>query len=94
VTHPREIAYYKPPAVGTATRAGNPNASVKAASYAQGGGKPGRTADQVLRPTFHGAGDNLEIWFNSGDNGFQIVRFTDEFKAREKDLFATLRTAT
>jgi hypothetical protein len=89
VTHPREIAYYKPPAVGSATRAGNPNALVTIASYAKGQEGAGRTADQVVRPTFHGAGDNLEIWFNSGDNGFQIVRFTDEFKAREKDLFAT-----
>jgi hypothetical protein len=87
---PREIAYYKPPAVGNAFRAANP---IQTQGMIAGGqkGSTARTADMVIRPTFHGKGDNLEIWFNSLDNGFQVLRFTDEFKAREKDLFAALR---
>jgi len=31
-------------------------------------------------------GHELEIWTVSDSNGFQILRFTDSFKARHKDL--------
>ncbi len=30
---------------------------------------------------------NLELWVVGADNGFQILRFTDNFKARHEDLF-------
>ena len=30
-----------------------------------------------------------EIWFMSQDNGLQIVRFTDRFRATRKDLFGS-----
>jgi hypothetical protein len=32
-------------------------------------------------------GRELHIWIVSADNGFQIVRFTDTFKALHRDLF-------
>jgi len=32
-------------------------------------------------------GRQMEIWFASSDNGFQIVRFSDDFVSREKALF-------
>jgi len=32
-------------------------------------------------------GRELELWFVSDANGFQVLRFTDHFKARHKDLF-------
>ena len=34
----------------------------------------------------HATGRQLEIWTVSDGNGFQIVRFTDTFKAGHKDL--------
>lgn len=67
VAHPKEIAYYKPPAQGTSAR-----------SF---------TADAVMAPFFRKNGKDFEIWFNSADNGFQVVRFSDRFKAAHKDLF-------
>src|SRR5262245_44998830 len=81
---PKEIAYYKPPAVRTAFLPGS-------ASWAPG---VDRTVDRIAGyPRFHKVpanekhGRQLEIWFSSADNGFQIVRFTDTFKARHKNLF-------
>jgi hypothetical protein len=35
----------------------------------------------------NGNGSQLEIWVVGADNGFQILRFTDNFKALHKDLF-------
>jgi hypothetical protein len=32
-------------------------------------------------------GRQLELWIVSDDNGFQILRFTDTFKAQHRDLF-------
>ena len=32
-------------------------------------------------------GRDLELWFVSDGNGFQVLRFTDRFKALHKDLF-------
>ena len=35
----------------------------------------------------NGNGTQLEIWIVGADNGFQILRFTDNFKAQHQDLF-------
>jgi len=32
-------------------------------------------------------GDELQLWTVSDGNGFQILRFTDNFKAQNRDLF-------
>jgi hypothetical protein len=75
---PVEIAYYKPPAVRTERRAAVPHLEFLP------GGKD-HTADPVMVPKFRRGG--REIWFNSYDNGFQVVRFSDAFLASHKDLF-------
>lgn len=80
---PREIAYYKPPAMRT--------------SFLPGGGTwasgRDRTVDRVAGyarfhkvPASETHGRELEIWFVSDSNGFQIVRFSNGFKALHKDL--------
>jgi hypothetical protein len=48
-------------------------------------GAKDHTADQVMFPKFRQGG--REIWFNSWDNGFQVVRFTDAFVTSHKDMF-------
>jgi hypothetical protein len=98
LSHPKEIAYWKPGAVRTAFLPGsllwNPIAD--------------RTMDRVAGyPRFYtripgkgnangvgngngsgnGNGTQLEIWIVGADNGFQILRFTDNFKEQHKDLF-------
>jgi hypothetical protein len=67
--HPREIAYYKPPARRTEIR-------------------PGSQLGGVDRTTDHAPSDirfqkhrgQLQLWFTSMDNGFQIVRFTKSMR--------------
>jgi hypothetical protein len=85
--HPKEIAYYKPPAVRTAFLPGS------------GTWAPGRdsTVDRIAGfPRFHRVpangtrGRELQIWFVSDGNGFQVVRFTKPIhellgKGRGKD---------
>jgi hypothetical protein len=97
--HPREIAYYKPPA---------PRAAVLPGS---GSWSPGvdLTVDRIAGyPRFnwaeqdherdsdrdhdrnddHGRHEReLQIWTVSDGNGFQVLRFTDSFKQRNHDLF-------
>jgi hypothetical protein len=70
--HPKEIAYYKPPARRTEVRLGSnwwPRL-------------PDRTIDWASSNVrfFRHKGD-LQIWFTSQDNGFQIVRFTNRLMA-------------
>jgi len=75
---PKEIAYYKPGAARTAHLPGS------------GGWAPGadRTVDRIAGlPRFVRHGRELHIWFVSDDNGFQVLRFTNTFKAHHKDLF-------
>jgi hypothetical protein len=74
--HPREIAYYKPPARRTAFRPGS--------IFWRDTGGGDRTNDQTpsnVRFRKHrgeqGEKDRGELWFTSQDNGFQIVRFTN-----------------
>jgi hypothetical protein len=76
--HPKEIAYYKPGAVRTAFRPSS------------GSWVPGadRTVDKVAAwVRWRKVGNDWELWFVSDGNGFQIVRFTNSFMARNKSLF-------
>jgi hypothetical protein len=93
--HPREIAYYKPPAPRTAFLPGS------------GSWSPGvdLTVDRIAGyPRFHWVDQNhdrehdrnsnrgrhepeLQIWTVSDGNGFQVLRFTDSFKESHRDLF-------
>jgi hypothetical protein len=79
--HPKEIAYFKPPAVRKAVLPGS------------GSWAPGidRTVDKISGfPRFRTFGTRTretQIWFVSDGNGFQVVRFTDAFMAQHKELF-------
>jgi len=91
--HAKEIAYYKPPAPRTAFLPGS-------GSWTQG---VDLTVDRIAgyalfqkvirghdKSNGHGNGhrtDELEIWTVSDGNGFQVLRFSDNFKALHKDLF-------
>jgi hypothetical protein len=95
LSHPKEIAYWKPGAVRTAFLPG----SLLWNSTAD------RTMDRVAGyPRFYtrvpgndygndygnrngNHRPELEIWIVGADNGFQVLRFTDSFKALNKDLF-------
>ena len=81
--HPKEIAYFKPPAVRKAVLPGS-------GSWASG---VDRTVDKISGfPRFRTVGTRareLQIWFVSDGNGLQVVRFTDAFVALHKELFQT-----
>ena len=89
--HAKEIAYYKPPAPRTTFLPGSGSWAQgvdltvdRIAGYAQfqkviPGHDNGRNGN--------GHGTELEIWTVSDGNGFQVLRFTDNFKAFHKDLF-------
>jgi len=81
--HPKEIAYWKPAALRTAFLPGSFTWSPSA----------DRTADRTAgTPRFVKVGDELNLWTVSDGNGFQVLRFTSNFKARYKDVFdQTLR---
>jgi hypothetical protein len=85
-SQPHEVAYYKPAAAGKRT---TPAAPLFPAAVTQGGAESFEsTADQVIQPYFHGHGKDLQIWFNSTDNGFQIVRFSSHFQEKYGDLLS------
>jgi hypothetical protein len=88
--HPKEIAYWKPPAVRTEVQPGS-------GSWAEG---VDRTVDKIAgyvrwvvankgkgHDKAKHKGRELELWTVSDGNGFQVLRFTDHFKARHNDLF-------
>jgi hypothetical protein len=86
--HPKEIAYWKPGAVRTAFQPGSGSWAPgvdrtvdKIAGYARWYKRKGHDKDE------HEGHDKLELWTVSDGGGFQILRFTDNFKARHKDLF-------
>jgi hypothetical protein len=78
--HAKEIAYYKPPAVRTEVRPGS-------GSWAPG---VDRTVDKIagwVRWHKLRGRRQWELWTVSDGNGFQILRFTDAFKAQHRGLF-------
>src|SRR5499433_2260587 len=78
LSHPKEIAYWKPPAVRTEVQPSS-------GSWADGSD---RTIDKVAHwARWRKHGRELHIWTVSDGNGFQVLRFTDHFKARDKNLF-------
>lgn len=90
IEHPREIAYYKPPAVGAAPRPASPYQTFRNVPGITSLSSKYHTASAVDYARF--THDAREIWFTSYDNGFQVLKFSDEFVAREKNLFAPRKT--
>jgi hypothetical protein len=67
--HPKEIAYYKPPAQRTKNLPGS-------ALWFDYGGKD-RTTDRVsAHVRFRNIGSDNYLWFVGQDNGFMVVKFT------------------
>lgn|SRR5262249_14788585 len=79
-TRPVEIAYYVPPGRRTEARSGS-GLSIRFSCA-------DRTADWVIQVSRFDRERN-EIWFMSQDNGLQIVRFTDRFRATRRNLFGS-----
>ena len=79
---PKEIAYYKPPArSATAPRARRTRPSGATATG------PADWASSNVR--WHRHRHELHLWFTSHDNGFQIVRFTNQLTSLVKKFPAT-----
>jgi hypothetical protein len=90
VKRPREIAYYKPPAVGSEPRAASPYQTFREVSGMTARANKFHSADGAIYPAFAKGG--REVWFTSFDNGFQVLRFSDALVTREKELFAEIPT--
>ena len=76
--HPKEIAYWKGPATRTAFLPGS-------GAWAQG---IDLTVDRLAGYVhIFRHGRDLEIWTVSDNNGLQILRFSDHFKAVYRDVF-------
>jgi hypothetical protein len=84
IKRPRELAYYKPPAVGVAPRAASLYQTFRDTGITTGPTKY-HSGDGVTNVRF--ANNAREIWFISWDNSFQVVKFSDELIARERALF-------
>ena len=100
LSHPKEIAYWKPGAVRTAFLPGSllwnsiaDRTMDRVAGYPRfytrvpGEGNAKGVGNGNRNRNGNGNGTQLEIWIVGADNGFQILRFTDSFKALNKDLF-------
>jgi len=75
--HPKEVAYFKPPAVRTKVQPGS-------GSWAPG---VDRTVDKIAGyMRWYKRGSDLEIWTVSDGNGLQVLRFSEDFKRRNRDL--------
>lgn len=96
---PKEIAYWKPAAVRTEVRPGSGSwapgvdrtvdkisgwarwvVAGKGNGHIAGNNRNGKGAG-------NGNGTELQLWTVSDGNGFQILRFTGNFKAKHPDLF-------
>src|SRR5437870_11288092 len=95
-THPKEIAYWKSGAVRTKVlpasgswAAGVDRTVDKIAHWVRwvvaGNGKGNGNVNG--RGNVNGNPTELELWTVSDGHGFQILRFTDNFKAHNKDVF-------
>ena len=84
--HAREIAYRKPGAVRTTVLPSS-------GSWKQGADrtvdKIGSWARFVIAKKGNGNGANLDVqlWTVSDGNGLQVLRFSQDFVAKNKDLF-------
>jgi hypothetical protein len=75
--HPKEVAYYKPGAVGSASR---PGSTLNA--------RGNRTYDySSSNIRFVKVNGENYLWFTSHDNGFQIVKFTGHLENLAPGLF-------
>ena len=100
--HAKEIAYWKPGAVRTRVlpasgswAAGVDRTVDKIAHWVRwvnakqndngGGNSQGNNGNG--RGNRNGNGAELELWTVSDGHGFQVLRFTENFKAQHKDLF-------
>jgi hypothetical protein len=83
-SRPREVAYYTPPAAWAQPRLASFYPTFLTTGPQTGAAKV-HTADQVVFPYFKHKGQ--EIWFNSFDGGFHVVRFTSALLEREAALF-------
>jgi hypothetical protein len=83
VKHPREVAYYKPAAAGSAVR----KASNFQAFLDKSGTLQGSYHSTDLTASVYFANGGKELWITSIDGGAQILRFSDELMKREKELF-------
>jgi hypothetical protein len=78
---PKEIAYYKSPA-RSAMLPGSSNSSIRRHGN--------RSADWASSNVhWHRHQDELHLWFTSHENGFQIVRFTNQLTSLVKKFPAT-----
>jgi hypothetical protein len=73
--HPKELAYYKPGAVGTASRPGSTLTGNRAYDYSSSNIRWVKKDGDIF------------LWFTSHDNGFQVVKFTDHLKQIDPALF-------
>jgi hypothetical protein len=73
--HPKELAYYKPGAVGTASRPG---------STLTGNRTWDLSSSNIRWVKKDG---DIFLWFTSHDNGFQVVKFSDYLKQKQPALF-------
>jgi len=76
-SRPREIAYYKPPAVG---------GSIPGSNHASRPGEKRTTDWASSNIRWLRRGSATELWFTSQDNGFQIVRFTNSLASIGKTM--------
>jgi len=83
--HPREVAYYKPPARRTQFLPG---------SRLWAAGRDRTVEHTASRVRFRKHKGETHLWFTGADNGFQIVRFTrdvlrddddDDDRGRDRD---------
>jgi len=73
--HPKELAYYKPGAVGTASRPGSTLTGTRTYDYSSSNIRWVKKDGDIF------------LWFTSHDNGFQVVKFTNHLKQIDPTLF-------
>src|SRR5689334_13832639 len=78
--HPAEIAYWKGPAPRTAFL---PGAGIWSPTADRTVEKQAGLARFVKVPAANGKGHELNLWIVGDGNGFQVLRFTDEFLATQ-----------
>ena len=79
--HPAEIAYWKGPAPGDAFLPGSGSWSPDTSRTVE---KQAGLARFVKVPAADGKGHELNLWVVGDANGFQVLRFTDDFLKTQK----------